>query len=209
MENFMKNVLLYSVILIFSTSCCKSGIDKNIKDGDIIFHESMSSQGVELKLATKSKYTHMGIIYKNKDKFYVYEAVQPVRLTPLDKWIKRGKNKHYVIKRLKNADEILTTKNILKMKKIGKYFKEKDYDNLFQWDDNKIYCSELVWKIYKRVFNIEIGKLQKFKDFDLTSPKVKALIKKRYGNKINLDEIVISPIQMFNSDLLVKIKEEN
>ncbi len=205
----MKKILMTIIIFTVFINSCNSKTNAFIKEGDIIFHESLSSQADELRYSTGSKYTHMGIIYLIDRKFYVYEAVQPVIFTPFEKWIKHGKNKHYVIKRLKNSDEILTPENIKSMKEAGKFYYGKDYDNLFQWNDNRIYCSELVWKIYKKALNIEIGKLQKFKDFDLTHPKVKALIKKRYGNSINLNETIISPIQMFNSELLVKVKEEN
>ena len=168
--------IIFTLFISFLIINCDSKIENPIKEGDLIFHESTSSQSEELMLSTRSKYTHMGIIHIINGKFYVYEAVQPVGFTPLDKWISRGKNKHHVIKRLRNADELLTHDNIKKMKEIGKHYFGRDYDNLFQWNDNKIYCSELVWKIYKNALNVEIGKLQKFKDFDLTNPKVKALI---------------------------------
>ena len=66
--------------------------EKNIiQDGDIIFHTSLSNQSKAIQLATKSKYSHCGIIYKLNDKYYVFEAVQPVKLTSLDDWIARGK----------------------------------------------------------------------------------------------------------------------
>ena len=32
----------------------------------------------------------------------------------------------------------------------------KDYDLYFEWSDDKIYCSELVWKIYKNGADIEL-----------------------------------------------------
>jgi hypothetical protein len=41
----------------------------------------------------------MGIIYKQAGKYFVFEAIQPVKLTPLNDWIKRGKDGHYVVKR--------------------------------------------------------------------------------------------------------------
>jgi short subunit fatty acids transporter len=36
---------------------------------------------------------------------------------------------------------------------------------------------------------------------------VKAIMKKRYGNNVPLDETVISPVNIFNSELLKTIKE--
>jgi uncharacterized protein YycO len=179
--------------------------EKEVKSGDIIFQTSQSSQSKAIQLATKSKYSHMGIIYKNGGHFYVYEAVQPVKLTPLKNWINRGKNGHYVIKRLKNADEILTNSILTKMRKTGEQFKGKPYDIYFEWSDDKIYCSELVWKIYKQSTNIEIGQLEELSEFDLTNKIVQAKMKERYGENIPMDEKVISPAAMFNSDKLETI----
>lgn len=204
------SIILASLILIIS--CGEGKTDtalKEIKDGDIIFHESVSSQGTELKLATGSRYTHMGIIRKKGGKYFVLEAVYPVSVTPMNKFIARGKNRHYVIKRLQNAENILTPDVLKKMEDTGRGFIGKKYDSLFQWSDERIYCSELVWKIYKRAAGIEIGELQKYRDFDLSHPKVKALLKKRFGNReIPFDETVISPVQMFNSPLLYTVVEE-
>ncbi len=177
-----------------------------IRDGDLIFQTSLSAQSKAIQLATNSKYSHCGIIYKEKDNYYVFEAVQPVKATPLDKWIARGKGGHYVIKRLKNADEILTAETLRKMKQIGEKFRGKKYDLTFEWSDDKIYCSELIWKIYQRATRVEIGKLEKLEDFDLTNETVKAKMKERYGNKIPMNETVISPAAIFDSELLITIK---
>jgi hypothetical protein len=181
---------------------------EEIRDGDLIFHTSLSRQSKAIQLATKSKYSHCGIIYKMNEQFYVFEAVQPVKTTPLDKWIARGKNGHYVIKRLKNADKILTAEVLEKMKREGEKFKGKDYDLTFEWSDDKIYCSELIWKVYQRATGIEIGKLEKLSDFDLTSEVVREKMKERYGDKIPMDESVISPAEMLDSELLMTVKSK-
>jgi len=151
----------------------------------------------------------MGIIVIYNKKLYVYEAVQPVKLTPLNEFIKRGKDNHYVVKRLKSEIIELTSDKIKKMKLYGKRFQGKNYDNYFQWNNKRIYCSELVWKIYKGSLNIEICELEKLKDFDFTNKKVKLLMKKRYGNNIPLNEIVVSPIKIYNSNKLITVIERN
>jgi hypothetical protein len=136
----------------------------------------------------------------------VLEAIQPVKKTPLDKWIARGKDGHYVIKRLKNADEVLTAEVLQKMKREGEKFQGKKYDLTFEWSDEKMYCSELIWKIYQRAAGIEIGKLQHLEEFDLTNNVVRKKLNERYGEKIPLNEIVISPAAIFESDLLITVK---
>ena len=177
-----------------------------IKNGDLIFQTSLSRQSKAIQLATKSKYSHCGLIYKEGNKFYVFEAVQPVKRTTLDKWIARGKDGKYVIKRLKNADQFLTPEALRKMKQVGNQFNGKNYDLTFEWSDDKMYCSELIWKIYQRATGIEIGKLEKLSDFDLTNEAVKQKVKERYGDKIPTNEIVISPAAIFDSELLITVK---
>ena len=173
------------------------------QDGDIIFQSSQSNQSKAVEQATNSPYSHMGIIFTKNGKPYVFEAVSKVVYTPLDKWINRGKNKKYVIKRLK--DRTLSAKEITNLKQVAHTFENKPYDIWFGWDDNYIYCSELVWKIYNKALNLKIGKLQTVKDFNLTSPAVKQKLKQRYGDKIPYQETVISPVAMFNSPLLTTV----
>jgi len=224
MQNKMKNlmrilatIMLASVILISCGGNSKEEdtprfvenlLKNEIQNGDIIFQTSKSSQSKAIQLATNSKYSHMGIIYENDGQFFVYEAVQPVKLTPLNEWINRGENGHYVIKRLENADQVLTSSTLTKMKQIGEQFKGKPYDIYFEWSDDKIYCSELVWKIYKQAADIEIGQLEKLSDFDLTNEIVQTKMKERYGDNIPRDEKVISPAAMFNSKKLITIEEK-
>lgn len=183
-----------------------SSFSDELKEGDLIFQTSRSSQSKAIQLATKSKYSHCGIVFKEGDSFYVFEAVQPVKRTPLAQWIARGEKGEYVVKRLKNAEQTLTPEVLQKMKEIGKGFYGKNYDLAFEWTDEKIYCSELIWKIYKRAAGIEIGNLEKLGDFDLSSDQVKRKMKERYGNKIPMEELVISPASIFESELLTTVK---
>lgn len=201
---------LFLLLLSIVMACSSSGSlpKEELKNGDIIFQTSKSAQSKAIQIATGSKYSHMGIIYKQGYKYYVYEAVQPVQLTPLQEWIVRGEKQHYVVKRLKNADEVLNEAALNKMKEVGEQYKGKSYDIYFEWSDDKIYCSELVWKIYKQATGIEIGSLQDLKSFDLENEIVLAKLRERYGNNIPLDEQVISPERMFQSEKLQTIIEE-
>lgn len=124
----------------------------------------------------------------------------------MDAWIKRGKNKYYVVKRLKNADQMLNDSVIKKMKMIGGRFLGKNYDPYFEWSEDRVYCSELVWKIYKEALGIKIGDLRKLKEFDLSNPIVKAKLQERLGRKLSLEELVVSPASIFESDLLETVR---
>jgi uncharacterized protein YycO len=171
-------------------------------NGDIIFQTSLSNQSKAVQLATRSPYSHMGIVYVVNGSQYVYEASKTVKLTSLREWVNRGKDRKYIVKRIKNRENVLTEATVAKMLSYGKTFEGKPYDLYFEWSDERIYCSELVWKIYEHVTGLKIGKVEKLKDFDLSKPEVIAKIKERYGESIPVNENVISPVSMFNSPLL-------
>ncbi|HLP64572.1 YiiX family permuted papain-like enzyme [Flavobacterium sp.] len=177
----------------------------NFKNGDIIFQTSQSEQCEAVRIATNSKFSHCGIIFIENGKTYVYEAVQPVKMTLLSDWIQHGEGNKYVVKRLQNADKVLNNDVIQKMKSYGETLNNKDYDIYFEWSNDKIYCSELVWKIYKEGANIELCNLQKLKEFNLEHPLVKTILNERYGNAVPLDEEVVAPSQIVDSDKLITI----
>ncbi len=203
-------VWLFLSIPVFAYSNAKLNVGTlPVQDGDIIFHNSKSNQSKAIELATKSKYTHMGIIFKKNDgKYYVYEAVQPVKFTLLEKWIERGNGSHFVIKRVKKSTTTLNEQNLKRLKQEALKHLGKNYDIYFEFSDQKMYCSELVWKIYKNALNIEVGKIQKLKDFDLNHNIVKSLMQKRYKNNIPYEENVISPQSIFESTNLALVIEK-
>lgn len=170
-----------------------------------IFQTSQSAQSRAIQLATGSKYSHMGIIYKQDNQVFVYEAIQPVQLTPLNEWIQRGEKEYYVVKRVKNAKQLLTADNLAKLQQAGRKYEGKAYDLYFEWSDDRIYCSELVWKMYKEALGLEVGSPEPLGDFDLTHPAVKQKLKERYGEHIPQKEQVVSPAAIFQSELLTTV----
>ncbi|MEP6930316.1 MAG: YiiX family permuted papain-like enzyme, partial [Flavobacterium sp.] len=193
--------MLVFPIASFSKSKTERSVLAKVQDGDIIFQTSESSQCEAVRIATGSKFSHCGLILNVNDKWFVFEAVQPVKLTPLEQWIVHGKEGKYVVKRLKNATAVLNPATLEKMKTYGNQFAGKQYDAYFEWTDDRIYCSELVWKIYKNGAGIELSKLQHLKDFNLADERVKKVLKERYGNDIPLDEEVVSPSNLADSKL--------
>jgi hypothetical protein len=177
----------------------------SLMEGDILFQISTSGQGKAIQLATKSPYSHCGILFKENNQWMVYEGVQPVKTTKLSEWINRGDGHHYVSKRHKDAASLLTKQVKEKMKEEAKKLLGKNYDLTFEWNDDRIYCSELVYKIYERGAGVSIGTLQKLQDFNLNSPLVRAKLKERYGKNIPLNETVISPGAIFADSNLVEI----
>lgn len=180
-------------------------IESKFKNGDLIFQSSYSSQSRAIKMATRSIYNHMGIIFFRQGKPFVLEALRTVRYTPLEQWIHRGIPESYRVKRLKNADRLLTNNTLYTLKKQAEIHLGKSYDSLFDWSDRRMYCSELVWKSYYQALKVKLGQLKPLHSFHLNNPAVKTIIEERYGSKVPYNRLVISPADMYKSDLLTSV----
>lgn len=195
--------IINHVVLIFvlTVTACNAQNTTPFKNGDIIFIVNPSGQGKAIQLATKSKFTHVGIIFIENNKTMVYHAVEPVSVNTIEDFIAMSSDGKYEVKRLKNQ-ELLTKETIKSMLNEAKSKLKIHYDLGFNWSDDELYCSEFVWKIYFNTLHIEIGKLRPLKEFDLSNPVVQNIMKKRYGKNIPYNEQMISPGDMFNSELL-------
>ncbi|MGN7916030.1 YiiX family permuted papain-like enzyme [Lysobacter antibioticus] len=193
---------LLSALLGASASGCADARPPQVRDGDVIFHVSRSSQSQAIQRATGSRYSHMGVILHRDGQPYVFEAIDPVTYTPLQRWIARGSGGHYVLKRLRTP---LTAQQATKLRGAAEAFRGRRYDLAFEWSDQRIYCSELVWKMYDRALGVRIGTLQPLRSFKLDDPAVKAKLRERYGERVPLAEPVISPAAMFDSPLLTTV----
>ncbi len=192
-----------SLLLAFWVAEARAGA---LREGDLLFQTSRSSQSKAIAAATKSKFTHVGIFTLREGKAYVFEAVQPVKLTPLDEWQRRGVKGKVTVRRLADTGP-LTTEVLGKMREVAQTFAGRDYDLAFGWEDDRLYCSELVYKIYDRGAGIQLGKLQKLRDFDLTHPEVQEKLRERYGEHVPLEMEVISPQALFDDPRLVTIDD--
>ena len=166
-------------------------IEDVLQEGDIILHKSRSSQAEALRAATGSAYTHVGLVFDHRGAPMVLEAVQPVKWTPLHTWIARGREGHVTVVRANDVDP----EKIARVKSHATGYLGRPYDTLFAWDDERIYCSELVYKAYAAV-GLELGELAPLRSFDLSSPAIQQLIKARVGNKLDIDQRVVSPVSI-------------
>lgn len=199
----------FSLFLVFSlfAGLAQAVPLPEVHEGDIIFHQSRSAQSLAVQHATRSRYSHMGLVLARNGTLQVFEAGAKVQYVPLQHWIARGEGGHYVIKRLARADELLTPHVLVQMRQLAESMRGRRYDLAFEWNDQRLYCSELVWKLYERSLGLRLGELQRIRDFDLSSPVVKAKMRERYGQAIPLDETVVSPVAIFESPLLITVAE--
>jgi uncharacterized protein YycO len=170
--------------------------------GDIVFEISGSAQAKAVRIATGATYTHNGVVLMVDGIPHVIEAGgKSVKYTTLKKWLGR-ENRPIVVKRLEQAATVLTPAALERMRAVADEFAGRRYDRVFSWSDDELYCTELVWKIFERGAGVEIGLTATMGDFDLSHPKVQAILRERYGDNPPLGETVISPSAMFAADAL-------
>lgn len=193
--------ILACVAIIFTLSFTAGKSQEMLKNGDLVFIVNPGGQGKAVQLATKSKYTHVGIVFIENGKAMVYHAVEPVSKNTFKQFINMSEDGKFYIKRIKDQQK-LTPEVVTKMLTEAKSKLGIHYDIGFNWSDDELYCSEFVWKLYKHALNIEVGQPKAMKEFDLSHPKVQEIMKQRYGNNIPYEEKMISPGDMYESNLL-------
>lgn len=180
----MKKIFTFLLFLISLSSVAN---DARWQEGEIVFQISKSSQSKYIQLATGSIYSHCGIVVNKNKQYYVLEASNIVKLTPINQWIDRGRFKY--CKSYKVFDKPVHIN-------YSKYLGQK-YDKQFKFNNNKMYCSELVYLIYKEQFGIELCKPKKIKSYHLFG--LSKIIKRR---GINLNQLVVAPSDIINSKYL-------
>ncbi len=159
-----------------------------VKEGDVIFQISKSAQYPYITVATKSVYTHCGIIVFKDEKPYVLEASNVVKLTPLKEWIDKG---------MFNYCKVFSVFDEPVRIKYGKYLNKK-YDLAFSFDNDKYYCSELVYDIYLTQFNTKLAEPKQIKEYLISG--MDEIMAKR---KITKEQYAVAP-----SDILRNIKNK-
>lgn len=192
------------LILLIQHGTAQSEYNK-YKTGDIIFQSSGGTHARAIQMATHSRFSHTGIIVIIDNKYYVAEAIEPVSITPLHNFIVRGTNKTYEVMRLKNVDKVCTVENNKKLMDLIKNWTGKSYDTFFDWSDDEMYCSELVYKLYQRCYQISLCSARPLRDFDLANPLVVEQLKIKYGNQIPYESPMIAPQQIYDSSQLTRV----
>ena len=178
------------------TLTAETGPVSEVREGDVIFQTSKSQQSPLIQIGTRSKITHCGIIVMRGGKPYVLETLKTLVLTPLDKFIARGEDGKYWIKR--------SSKENIKIK-YAKYL-GKPYDLAFKFDNGRFYCSELVYDIYQKQLGIQLAEPRQVKDYLILftdrHPKLKRAMKRR---GISKEQYAIAPVDIYNSDYLESV----
>ena len=146
-----------------------------LKNGDLIFQTSTSSQSSAIFVATGNSYTHMGIIKSGPSGFVVIEAAGVVKETPLRDWVNRGLLNRVAVYR----DETLTNEQSQIILSSAEKYYGRGYDIFFSFNNQAIYCSELPYLAFGAA-GIPIGRVQKVSDLNFDNALVKKIIEQRW-----------------------------
>jgi len=176
-----------------------------LRDGDLVFHESTSSQSAAIREVTGSRFTHMGLVFRRNGRWQVIEAVGPVRYTAFESWSARGRGGEVAVRRLREAFRLLDARAVTRLRTEAERFLGLPYDRLFEQSDRAIYCSELVFDAYERALGIRIGEPQPWSELDLHGPEARRLIRRRLRGHA-LEGEVITPARMMASPSLIAVE---
>ena len=143
------------MFLFLSCSNCKVEENFKLKEGDLLFQNSGTGEidnAIKDVTATpfSKNYSHVGIATQKNGQWFVLEAISKVGVcqTPIKKFLNRNKNKYNksqtTVARLNSYYQPYITNAIeYGIKRIN-----KPYDEIFLWDDDSYYCSELIYKMF-------------------------------------------------------------
>ena len=169
------------------------------REGDLIFQSLPRTPLVNtIEGSTGSPYSHCGIIVRKNGEWVVLEAIGPVRETSMFSWIRRGRRSFFEVYRLKPEFQ----QRIPEMVAAGRRFLGRPYDIRYRLDDEKIYCSELIWKAYREAGGGEMGSLTKFGDLGW-QPYESVIL--QIEGRVPLERDMITPCALAGAPQLEKI----
>jgi hypothetical protein len=168
--------------------------------GDVVFQSLGHSPLIDMiEGSTTSPYSHCGIVVSKSGRWMVLEAIGPVRETPLEQWVQHGRKEGFAAYRLKpgfagRREEFVHA---------AYNFIGKPYDIRYDLDDEKIYCSELVFKAFRAAFGQDLGRLVSLRE--LNWRPYEKLIRQIEGGAPPLERQIITPGNLARAPQLERI----
>jgi hypothetical protein len=167
------------------------------KEGDILFQSLPRSRLVDaIEGVSDSPFSHCGIAANENGRWVVYEAFRSVEVTPLKEFIFRGRNQGFAVYRLKSDCQKYIPATI----ENAKTYMGRPYDVRYRMDDDRIYCTELIYKSYREASGQQLGKLVRLGDLNWRS--FEDTIKHFENGPVPLDREMITPKDMAEASQL-------
>ncbi len=163
---------------------------------DVVFQELECGLRCELiREVTGSRYTHVGIVLLEGEQRMVWEALGPVGPVPLAEWIARTDGRVAIARpsaqlRRQGAEIAAQVRAMRGL----------PYDGDYQWDDERIYCSELVAKAVQRATGVELSPPRTF----LLGARAGQIARMSRG-RLTEETRIVSPGALLESPLLTRL----
>lgn len=168
------------------------------REGDMVFQSFPPNPLTDaIEGCQGSPLSHCGIVAsagnnrKGQTRWVVIEAVGPVKETPLARWIGRGRGHRIAVYRFRDARLAASTPAIIAA---ARTYLGRPYDLRYRWDDESLYCSELIHKATRDATGKEIGKLDRLGDLDWKPHAM--TIRALEGGDPPLDRKMITPVAL-------------
>jgi Permuted papain-like amidase enzyme, YaeF/YiiX, C92 family len=186
----MRIKLLITFLILHLTACAEEAYQP--QHCDVVFQSLPNPFGMDLvdmiEGATGSPYSHCGMVIAEQGQWKVIEAIGPVQIIPLAQWQTRGRGKKLWAYRLKDDQK----KNIPQVIAAMKLDLGKPYDPRYRLDSEAIYCSELIYRGWKKATNETLGKTVTLQELHW-QPYQKIIVAIERTTVIPLDREIITP----------------
>lgn len=171
-----------------------------LESGDLVFETSSSSQSWAIQWATRSRWSHVGIVDVAPDGVFVVEALGKVSRTPWKAWRRRALREGEVL--------VLRPRAVPRGQRTAavahaKAFLGRRYDPRFGWGDDRIYCSELVVKAYERAAGMSLGRRERLGELRLFG--IRGAIEERWGGPVPERLVLVTPASIAEDRRLARV----
>src|SRR5512133_3112574 len=195
-------VVVWLFVLALAVSPPTRAAEPAVRAGDLVFETSTSSQSWAIQWATRSPWSHVGIVDVGADGTFDVEALGKVSRTPWRAWRRRARRGgDLLVLRPRAVPEPSRAAAVDR----AKAFLGRRYDPRFGWGDDRIYCSELVVKAYERAAGVSFGKRERLKDLRILG--LKGAIEKRWGGPVPENLELVTPASIAEDARLERVYE--
>ena len=161
------------------------------REGDILFQSLPRNELVKaIEGVSRSEFSHCGIVAKKGTKWVVIEALGSVEETSLASWKKRGRNGRFWAYRFRPE----LSEKIPEIVAATRTYLGRPYDVRYRFDDEYIYCSELIFKAYRTVTGKDLGKVHRLGELNWKPHR--SFIRQMENGDLPLEREMITPVHM-------------
>lgn len=170
------------------------------REGDIVFQSLPRNDLADaIEGISESHWSHCGVLVRDGEDWMVAEAIGDVHLTPLKKWVLRGRHCRFAAYRVTTMQEA----DVPRLRAALNAMVGRQYDFSYAPDDSEIYCSELVFRAFERGVGIKLGAWQELRE--LNWGPFEDFVRSMENGALPLERQMITPVALTRSPLVHRV----